>query len=77
MRFRRFGFRPTDLLQALFAVAVVLLFEAIEAVAAVPHDLARLRDVAELSGEFQHADFRLDDLLFSRHRTSDDRQLMS
>jgi hypothetical protein len=38
----------TDLLQRQLAAFVVQLFKAIEAVAAVPHHLAGLADIAEL-----------------------------
>src|SRR5690606_21976337 len=49
------------------AALLVELLEAIEAVAAVSHDPAGLADAAELLGQLQEADLRLDDLLFRRH----------
>jgi hypothetical protein len=36
-----------------------------------------LRDTADAFEGVQHANFRIDDLLFGRHRTRDDRQMMS
>src|SRR5262249_42796750 len=56
-----------DLLQRQFPAAVVELFEAIKAVAAIAHHLAGLADIAELFGEFQQPDFRTNDFLFRRH----------
>jgi hypothetical protein len=59
-----------DLLERVSAAALVQLLEAVETVAAVAHDLARLRHVPELLRELQDPDLRLDDLLFGRHCTS-------
>src|SRR5207237_8119302 len=56
-----------DLLQRQLAAFVVQLLEPIKAVAAVPHHLAGLADIAELLGQFQEPDLRSDDLLFLGH----------
>ena len=48
-----------DLLQGGFAARLVQFLEAVEAVAAIAHHLAGLGDIAELLGQFQHADLRL------------------
>ena len=55
---------PRHLGQRQIAAFLVELLKAIEAVAAVAHDLAGLADVAELLGQFQQADLGLDDFLF-------------
>jgi hypothetical protein len=59
-----------DLLQRQLAAFVVQLLEAIEAVPAVAHYLARLADIAELLGKLQQPDFGTDDLLFGGHGCS-------
>ena len=59
---------PADLLQRQLAAFIVQLLEAVKAVAAVPHHLAGLADVAELLGQFQQPDLGPDDLLLLRHR---------
>jgi hypothetical protein len=64
------GLAAANLTEGLFAARVVQLLETIEAVTAVAHHLARLRDVPKLLGEHQHAYFGLDDLLLSRHALS-------
>ena len=46
------------------------LLEPVEAVATISHHLAGLADIAQLLGEFQHADLGPDDLLFLRHEVS-------
>ena len=56
-----------DLLQRQLAAFVVQLLEPVEAVAAVPHHLAGLADVAELLGQFQQPDLHSDDLLLLGH----------
>jgi hypothetical protein len=56
-----------DLAQRVLATRLIQLFEPIEAVAAVPHDLAGLGHVSQLLGEIKDADFGLDDFLLSRH----------
>src|SRR5439155_4440404 len=56
-----------DLLQCQLAAFIVELLEAIEAVAAVPHHLASLADIAELLGELQQSDLRPNDLLLLCH----------
>ena len=65
-----------DLLQRQFTAFVVQLLEPVEAVAAIPHHLAGLADVAELLGQLQQPDLRSDNLLLlgqswspSRRRT--------
>jgi hypothetical protein len=59
---------PRDLLQGGFAAFVVEFPESIKAVAAVAHDPARLRDIAELLGQLQQSYFRPNYFLFRRHR---------
>ena len=49
------------------AAFVVQLLEPIEAVAAIPHHLAGLADIAELLGQLQQAHFRPNNLLLLRH----------
>ena len=57
-----------DLLQRHLAAFVVQLLKPVEAVAAIPHHLAGLADIAQLLGQFQHADLGSDNLLLLRHR---------
>src|SRR5690349_2109771 len=64
------GFPTADLAQRLFAAGLVQVFEAVEAVAAIAHHLARWRHVRKLLSKFQYAHFGLDDLLLSRHALS-------
>jgi hypothetical protein len=47
------GFAPRDLLQAEFAAFIVMLLEAVEAVAALAHYLAGLRNIAAVAGAAQ------------------------
>lgn len=61
------GFAFGDLPQSFFPTGFIEFLEAIETVAGVAQDLAGLGDVAQLSGQFQHTHFVLDDLLFGRH----------
>ena len=56
-----------DLLQRQLAALIVQLFETVEAVAAIPHHLAGLADIAELLGKLQQTNLRPDDLLLLRH----------
>lgn len=57
------------LAQGFLTAGLMEFLEAIEAVAGVAQDLAGLGDVADLSGQFQEADFVLDDLLNGGHAT--------
>src|SRR5262245_34010395 len=61
---------PTDLTQGLFAARRIQLFEPVEAVTAIAHHLAGLRDVAQLLRELQNPHLGLDNFLFSRHALS-------
>src|SRR4029079_15568858 len=63
-------FSPADFLEAFFAAGLIQLFEAIEAVAAIAHDLAGLTDISELLRQLQQAHLRPNDLLLSRHCSS-------
>lgn len=58
---------PGDLLQRGFAARVVEFLETVEAIPAVAHHLAGLRDIAQVFRQFQHTHLGLDDLLFHRH----------
>ena len=64
------GFAAADFAQRFFAARRIQLLEAIEAVTAVAHYLARLRHIPELLRKLQDSDFRLDNLLLSRHALS-------
>jgi len=57
-----------DLLESRLPASLIEFFEATEAVPAIAHQLTGLRHIAELLRQFQHADLRLDDLLFGGHR---------
>jgi hypothetical protein len=57
---------PADLLQRQLAALIVKLLETIKAVAAVPHHLAGLADIAELLGQLQQPALGSDNLLLGR-----------
>src|SRR6516165_5986993 len=61
-------FAPRDLLQCGIAAFVIQFSEPIKAVAAVAHNPARLRDVAELLGQFQQTHLDPNYLPFCGHR---------
>jgi hypothetical protein len=54
---------PADFDQRHLAAGLVQVLEAVEAVPGEAQHLAGLADVAELLGQFQHAEFAADDLL--------------
>jgi hypothetical protein len=59
-----------DLLERLLTALLVQLLEAIETVAAVPHDPTRLGHIPKLFRQIENPNLRLDDLLRSRHPSS-------
>jgi hypothetical protein len=64
------GFASADLAQGQLATLLVQLFEAVKAVAGVPHHLACLRNAAQQLAELQQPHFVLDDFFFGAHLTS-------
>ena len=61
-------FLSRDFLQRGLASGLIELLEPIETIPAIAHQLAGLRDIPELLGQFQNTHLRLDYLLLGRHR---------
>src|SRR5262249_48758197 len=58
-----------DFLESKFAPRIVELFEAVEAITGIAHDLAGARDIAQGASKVQQANFVFDDLVVSSHLT--------
>ena len=61
------GLLAADFLECGFTARIVELFEAVEAVSGDAHYLAGLGDVAEHLGQFEDAQFVLDDFVLRVH----------